>query len=308
VTAIPLSGARSRPAVDEARVLRNQLAVLPGQEDLEGAWAQFQRLVQVVRAADTRQVGGLEGEVDALAAVADSLPVRAQRLPTLLSERLGDDLHDAWARLRARDVMVTLRGSGATLRTISDDVHVSTPYLSQLANGTGPVPSDTILVKLQGGARRAGLQVPKREPPPEEVLTPLVDRAKRARAQLQRLANLRPRPTLRIDNLSARDSRRLTPLLEGVLERCLDTEESAAMAQLLEYLHAADAELRDVLLAVANDSDLLAVTSIVSGLDEKGRKGLLAVLESLGTAHALPLMTPEPRIEKQPLDRGEHAH
>ena len=80
------------------------------------------------------------------------------------------------------------------------------------------------------------------------------------------------------------------------------------MCQLLEYLHAADAELRDVLLAVANDSDLLAVTSIVSGLDEKGRKGLLAVLESLSATHAPPLTSPEPRIEKQPLDRSEHAH
>src|SRR5579884_544738 len=128
----PLRSARA--VMDEGRALTQQLRALPAVDDLAAAWAGFDEIAAHTKARDHRTLGEMEMLLEDRSEFPQAPLQRVHASVMLLSEALGDELRDAWARLRARDLVDVLRGNGKTLRAIHDDIRVSTPYLSQLAN------------------------------------------------------------------------------------------------------------------------------------------------------------------------------
>lgn len=304
MTTQPLPRFHPRQLLDETRLLSLRLSELPAHPDLEQAWTLYRAVLEKVVIRDSQVLGAIEAEIEEGATFpADSRP-NLRSSPPLFSERLGDDLRDAWARLRARQLVAILKGDGTSLRGITDEVHVSTPYLSQLANGTGPVPSDRILEKLAGGVRRRDVGPERSIEPPEAALSPLVDRARSMRQQIKLLAAQRPAPQVTIDGLPARETRRLAPLFNSLVERCLDDNEGKTMYALLEALAAADPEQREVFAMVNDDVDIRDVVIALANLDDKGKRGLVALLQSRASEMVRDRVM-EPRGTKQPLQGRE---
>lgn len=304
--ASPSPRARStRVVVDEARGLTQQLRALPARPILEEAWLAYTGHVSQVRANDLQDLGELESAIEGRSEFPEAPSRWLFASTVLLSERVGDELRDAWARLRARELVDGMKKPGKSLRAIHEDVGVSTPYLSQLANGTGPVPSDKILDRLVAGLRRQGTleDLPSEHGnDPARWVGEMGDRARLVRNHLRERTELRPTPTVHIEGLPDRQQHRLELILTNLVERCIDQDGGSATASLLQELVDGDEARHDVLLEVARSEVLVNIVSHLTRLDGKGLQGLLALLESQ-VPPAPSLDRQDLRSPKQPVDR-----
>lgn len=292
------------PALAETRATIQRLRSLPADDDVENAWCDFAEVESHVKAVDARYLGDLEDALEGRSEFPELEPVRLQGSALLHSDRVGDELQDAWARLRARDLVALLRATGASLRAIHDDVEVSTPYLSQLANGTGPVPSQKILDRLARGVRRKNTEVKepsKRPSDPSQWINEFIDRGRLVRNQMVRIHEHEPSIAVQIVGLPDKQQDKLQRIFENLAVRALDHDGGPVTASLLQELVEGDEELHKTLLDVVTEEDVVAIVSRVLQLDQKGRNGLLALLESQQPDSNL-----EPREQrpmKQPLGK-----
>ncbi len=293
-----------RPSGPEVRAIIQDLRAVPAEEDLERAWCDFAEKASHIKAVDARNLGDLEDALEGRSEFPQLEPVQLQVTAWLLVDRVGDDLRDAWARLHARDLVALLRSKGASLRAIHDDVGVSTPYLSQLANGTGPVPSQKILDRLQRGVRGQNLESEERPDRPDDPsgwISNFIDRGRIVRNQMVHLNDHRHSISVQIDGLPDRQQNKLQPILENLTVRTLDAEAGQVTASLLQELVEGDEELHKTLLDVIGNEDSVAIMSYLIQLDDKGRRGLLALLQSQGSVGKSAFRDERP--PKQPLEK-----
>ncbi len=147
-------------------VIGQQLTHLASRAEIGEAWLEYDATLREIKASDLEMLSPIE------LAFEEGDDADLEQLPTrihALTRSLRSDLQDAWARLRARSLIEGLRQAGS-LRKLASEIHVSAPYLSQLSNGAGPVPSERILTRLEAGLRAAKHEVPATPAPPGDTL------------------------------------------------------------------------------------------------------------------------------------------
>jgi transcriptional regulator with XRE-family HTH domain len=203
------------------------------------------------------------------------------RLPTPMSERLLDDLDDAWARLRGKELAGTLRSGGPSLRAIAGQVSVSAPYLSQLANGAGPVPSRTVLGKLEAGLAKLEIDVPKPPVPPKDLLEPIRQRVGLLRERLRDAERRQTTPQVTVAYPDQRIARTLEDQFGALATRSLDLDGGVSVRDLLVALIEEDDSVLDVLTLVVRDESLQKAVLALVSFEGDVKRSLLSFLGAL---------------------------
>jgi transcriptional regulator with XRE-family HTH domain len=200
-----------------------------------------------------------------------------------MSERLLDDLDDAWARLRGRELAHVLRLAGPSLRTIASQVSVSAPYLSQLASGAGPVPSRTVLSKLVAGTGKLDLPIPQSPGPPREQFVSIEQRLQLLRERLRDAERRQAIPQVTVDYPQQREARQLEEQFRSVAVRSLDLDTGSAVRELLAALIEEDDSVLEVLTLVLRDEPLQKAVLSITSLEPDLKRSLLTFLGAMGS-------------------------
>ena len=257
--------------------LTSRLAAVASELDLNDAWAEYDAIVDTVRENDLRQLHRFEGVAEHETGD-DRVLVR---LPMPMSERLLDDLDDAWARLRGKELATTLRSGGPSLRAIAGQVSVSAPYLSQLANGAGPVPSRTVLGKLEAGLANLGIDVPKSPVPPKDLLEPIRQRVALLRERLSDAERRQTTPQVTVNYPDQRIARKLEDQFEALATRSLDLDGGVPVRDLIAALIEEDDSVLDVLTLAVRDESLQKAILAIASLEGDVKRHLLGFLGAL---------------------------
>ncbi len=274
-----------------AAAVRADLGSVASATPLEDAWQMYEAMLSVAHAFDLRQVSAVEAafEEPADQYINGSLP---RRLETV-TEVIETDLADSWARLRARSLVDALRESGDSLRSIGGDVQVSAPYLSQLSGGTGPVPSDRVLRKLEEGVAKRGLRVPSSPPSPHEILSALKARLEIARENLADV-HARHLPQVRVEGVDSGQARMLEGLFVSLATRLADSHEGLAFKHLLDEIVATDSHNLVTMLKVLQNDDLLKVHHRVVALPANAQVALGALLQAMESNESTDVLRSRP--------------
>jgi len=250
---------------------------------MEGAWAEYGAIAETAREHDLRLLHRFEGILEH-----DFGDERVLiRLPTPLSERILDDLDDAWARLRGKELAGALRSAGAPLRAIAAQVSVSAPYLSQLASGAGPVPSRTVLSKLEAGLSKLQLPMPESLVPPRELFEPIEQRVQLLRERLRDAERRQATPQISVDYPDQRAARQLEERFGAVAARSLDHDSGDVVRELLAALTEEDDSLLELLTLVLRDEVLQRVVRSFAPLDGDVKRAALTLLGAISPPAAV---------------------
>jgi transcriptional regulator with XRE-family HTH domain len=261
-----------------AAALTARLSAVTSESQLEEAWAEYGGITETVRERDLRLLHRFEGVLEH--GLGDEGVLN--RLPTPISERILDDLDDAWARLRGRELVRALRSDGPSLRAIASEVSVSAPYLSQLAGGAGPVPSRTVLGKLEVGLGKLQLEIPESPVPPRELFESIAQRAQLLRERLRDAERQQSTPQITVDYPRQRIARQLEEQFEAVAARSLDLDGGPSVKELLAALVEEDDSVLDLLTLVLRDELLQKAVRSIAPLEGELKRAALTILGALG--------------------------
>jgi len=270
--------------------LAQRLGRLRGAEDLDDGWAEYEAIVRQIRAHDLAALRPFEQAFeDEDDPALDQLQLRL--VP--LSRTLRTELAEAWSRLRARSLIRELKPIG-TLRVLAGKIGVSAPYLSQLSNGAGPVPSEGMIRRLEEGLRRDGRQLPNAAPAPSETLQGLDRRFDDAEQRLARLRLRRTKPQVSVDYPDGRRRRQLEDSLRLLADRLVDPDEGTLVEELAGMLVSADIAELSQLAQVARSDGLRDLFVSVLALTNDQRQALIALMKTMATAPT-PVATRAPK-------------
>lgn len=261
-----------------AAALTARLSAVASEPGLEEAWAEYGGITDTVRERDLRLLHRFEGVLEHSLGDENIL----NRLPTPISERILDDLDDAWARLRGRELVRALRSDGPSLRAIAAEVFVSAPYLSQLASGAGPVPSRTVLGKLEAGLSKLQLEIPESPAPPGELFESIAQRAQLLRERLRDAERQKSTPQVTVDYPRHRIARQLEEQFEAVAARSLDLDSGDSVKELLAALVEEDDTVLELLTLVLRDELLQKAIRSIAPLESELKKAAFTILGALG--------------------------
>lgn len=259
--------------------LTARLSVLTSEPELTDAWAEYGDILETVREHDLRLLHRFEGVLEH--ETGDDRVV--VRLPSPMSERLIDDLDDAWARLRGRELAHVLRSQGPSLRAIASQVSVSAPYLSQLAGGAGPVPSRAVLGKLIGGIGKLDLPMPQSPGPPGEQFEAIEQRIQLLRERLRDAERRQAIPQVTVEYPQQRVARQMEEQFRSVAVRSLDPDNGGAVREVLAALIEEDDSVLEVLTLVLRDEPLQKAVLSVASLEPDLKRSLLSFLGAMGS-------------------------
>jgi transcriptional regulator with XRE-family HTH domain len=248
------------------------------ESQLEEAWAEYAGIADTVKERDLRLLHRFEGVLEH--SLGDEGVVN--RLPTPISERILDDLDDAWARLRGRELVRALRSEGPSLRAIASEVSVSAPYLSQLASGAGPVPSRTVLGKLEVGLSKLQLEIPESPTPPSELFESIAQRAQLLRERLRDAERQKSTPQVTVDYPRQRIARQLEEQFEAVAARSLELDSGDSVKALLAALVEEDDSVLELLTVILHDEMLQKAARSIAPLESDLKRAALTLLGALG--------------------------
>ncbi len=257
--------------------LAARLAAVASQPQMEDAWAEYGGIAEAAREHDVRLLHRLEGMLEHDLGEEGVLI----RMPAPMSERILDDLDDAWARLRGRELASALRSAGPSLRVIATEVSVSAPYLSQLANGAGPVPSRKILGKLEAGLSKLRLPTPESPGPPGELFEAMQQRVQLLRERLRDAERRQATPQVTVEYPDQRVTRQLEEQFEAVAARSLDLDDGASVRELLGALVEEEGSLLETLTLVLRDELLQKALRSIAPLEGDVKRAALTLLGAL---------------------------
>jgi transcriptional regulator with XRE-family HTH domain len=254
-----------------------RLAAVASKPQLEDSWSEYEGITETAREHDLRLLHRAEGMLEHDSSDEPLLV----RMPALLSERILDDLDDAWARLRGRQLATALRSAGQPLRAIAAEVSVSAPYLSQLASGAGPVPSRNILGKLEAGLGKLQRPIPESPRPPGELFEPMGQRVQLLRERIRDADRRQTTPQVTVNYPSDRIARQLEEQFEAVAARTLDRDGGAFVKELLAALVEEDDSLLEILTLLLRDQLLQKALRSIAPLEGDVKNAALTVLSAL---------------------------
>jgi len=283
--------------------LAARLSAVASQPELADAWAEYGAIVDTIREHDLRLLHRFEGILEH---ETDDDRVLA-RLPAPMSERVLDDLEDAWARLRGRELAGVLRSGGTSLRALAVQVSVSAPYLSQLASGAGPVPSRTVLGKLETGLGKLELPMPQSPVPPRDLFEPIGQRVLLLRERLREADRRHAAPQVTVDYPHQRVARQLEDQFAVLAARSLDLDSGTSVKELLAALVEEDDSVLQLLTLVLRDESLQKAVLSISSLEGDVKRSLINFLSAMGSR--APAVSRTRRDAKAPTpQKSELAH
>lgn len=257
--------------------------------NLDAAWHQYEFTLREVKAADLQLLRPIEVAID------EGDQEWPDRLPTRIhpvSLAIRSELQDTWARLRARQLIERLKASGS-LRALATRIHVSAPYLSQLSDGAGPVPSASIISRLEVGLEKVAQEIPAPPiPPPHEALESLLDRIERASEQLARLSRQRVPPTVSVEYPNVRKRKHLEDCLRAVAERFVDPDEGDLIEELITAIVSADRPNLAQWARLTRDDGWKDLATLIAALGDDQRDAFIALVRTLTTPQPLPQPNP----------------
>jgi transcriptional regulator with XRE-family HTH domain len=262
-----------------------RLSQVASLEDLNTAWHQYELTVREVKAADLEMLRPIEVaiEEDDHAAL-EQLPARIHPL----SAALRSDLQDTWARLRARQLIERLKEAGS-LRALAAKIHVSAPYLSQLSDGAGPVPSASILKRLEAGIVITDQEMPAAQaPPPDEALEVLLQRIHRAAEQLATVSRQRSRPMVSVEYPDARKRKHLEDCLRAVADRFVDPNDGELVQELITAIVFADQPNLTQWARLTRDDSWKDLAALIAALGGDQRDAVISLVKTMAPPEPLP--------------------
>ncbi len=267
-------------------VIAQHLSHLASRAELAEAWVQYETTLREIKASDLEMLGPIElAFEEGDDADLEQLPARVHAI----TRWLRSDLQDTWARLRARSLIEALKQVGS-LRKLASEIHVSAPYLSQLSNGSGPVPSERILARLEAGLRSTGPESPTTPMPPGDTLKPVEERIEEITKRLFLLARRRAKPAVSVEFPDTRIRKHLEDCLGALANRFVDPEEGKLVEELLASLVSADGPELSQWSQLARNDSLRELVSLITLLNDEQRDAMLALVKSI------PAPDPTPQV------------
>lgn len=277
-------------------VIAQQLSHLASRTALAEAWVQYEATLREVKASDLEMLGPIElAFEEGDDADLEQLPARVHAI----TRWLRSDLQDAWARLRARSLIESLKQVGS-LRKLASEIHVSAPYLSQLSNGAGPVPSERILARLEAGLRTASHEPPATPAPPGDTLKPVEERIEEITKRLILLARRRAKPAVSVEFPDPRIRKHLQDCLGALANRFVDPEEGKLVEELLASLVSADGPELSQWSQLARNDSLRELVAMITLLNDEQRDAMLALVKSIPA--------PEPTPQVSVVKKAQRPH
>jgi DNA-binding transcriptional regulator YdaS (Cro superfamily) len=265
-------------------VIAQQLTHLASRAEVADAWLEYDATLREIKASDLDMLSPIElAFEEGDEADLEQLPSRIH----LLTRSLRSDLQDAWARLRARSLIEGLREAGS-LRKLASEIHVSAPYLSQLSNGAGPVPSERILARLEAGLRAAKHQVPATPAPPGDTLKLLDERIEEVAKRLILLGRRRAKPVVSVEFPDPRIRKHLEDCLGALANRFVDPEEGKQVEELLAALVSADGPELSQWARLARNDSVRELVAMITRLNDEQRDATLALVKSIPAPEPAP--------------------
>jgi transcriptional regulator with XRE-family HTH domain len=267
---------------------------------VEDAWLRYRHLVIRTRGEDNRRLVKVEGVLEHLEEPESGIVEPIPRRLRLLSEDLRSEFDEAWSRLLGRTLVDSLKRSSLSLRVLADKVGVSAPYLSQLAAGDGPVPSERILAKLFEGHEPLELTKPRHERSPKDTFSEIEGRALAVREHLKLAPLGAHRPRITVDYPSNhRLETSLKECFEAITERYMDESEGSVVKELVEVLVAAEpALLSSIAWIVRDEQGAVDALNTLRALPPGVRQRFIDLLNSL-TPLGIPIDLPNRLAKKE---------
>jgi transcriptional regulator with XRE-family HTH domain len=274
-----------RLAGDLPAEFASRLAAASAEPNIEEAWSRYMEVATAAREHDLRLVSRVEGQLDEPPRGEGSVVFRP---PSLVTERLRSEFQEVWFRLRGRTLALALKAPGSSLRTIAKQVGVSAPYLSQLTNGVGPVPSRNVLSKMEQGLSKGKQQVPQSPAPPDVHFETLDRRGEILRTRIEDLARSSALPSIEVLEQSGRVDKTLSEVLTSVALRSRDADDGEAVLHLLRAIVEEDGGLLTALAQLSRDARSVESALILHSLPNELRAHLQGLIKAVQVRPSVP--------------------